>query len=233
MYLVALATILVFFIMYLLSTYSSHLDVNFNVNVDATKTQEFVSNTQQDECNVNDNASYPEPDIYTQMYAMANPPVTSNNRDTTIKPFEAFDTVGGQSDQTRQLAIMAATSMLSQKQPSPINLECTDEPAPCEESVVWKNTFPGCGSFHIPLESKNYIIDERVWQADLNPKIQERAALLGKEWDPYQHMRARQAYLQFISANFSDKSDPYMEAIEDLDDVNVSCVSEIQPTALA
>lgn len=118
---------------------------------------------------------------------------------------------------------------MAETQADPIELECPDGPPPCPEEVVWRNTFPGCGSFHIPIEGKNYFRDERLWQGDLNPKIQERFALIGKGWDPYEYMNARQAWMQFIATNNSTQSDKYMKPIDDLTDVDTTRVTDIEP----
>ena len=101
------------------------------------------------------------------------------------------------------------------------NLCPPDEPMPCPSNLQWQNTLPGCGSFHIPAKQnlgRSYLTDSRVWQGDLNPLIQERAALMAKEWDPYEHQKARQAWMQFLSTNSSAISDRYMKPISSVAD---------------
>lgn len=100
------------------------------------------------------------------------------------------------------------------------NLCPPEQEPPCPNNLQWQNTLPGCGSFHIPARvglPRSYITDSRVWQGDLNPLIQERAALLAKEWDPYEHIKARQAWMQFLSTNFSARSDRHMRPISSLE----------------
>lgn len=140
----------------------------------------------------------------------------------------AMDTVDtSQEDSARALgAAVLANHLAAQR---PVDLECPDEGVPCPQEVVWRNTFPGCGSFHIPVEGKDYFRDDRLWQGDLNPKIQARYALMGKQWDPYEYMDARQAWLQFIATNNSTQSDKYMRAIDDLTDVDATRVTDIEP----
>lgn len=140
----------------------------------------------------------------------------------------AMDTVDtSQEDSARALgAAVLANHLAAQR---PVDLECPDEGVPCPQEVVWRNTFPGCGSFHIPVEGKDYFRDDRLWQGDLNPKIQARYALMGKQWDPYEYMDARQAWLQFIATNNSTQSDKYMRAVDDLTDVDATRVTDIEP----
>jgi hypothetical protein len=140
----------------------------------------------------------------------------------------ALDTVDtSQEDSARALgAAVLANHLAAQR---PVDLECPDEGVPCPQDVVWRNTFPGCGSFHIPVEGKDYFRDDRLWQGDLNPKIQARYALMGKQWDPYEYMDARQAWLQFIATNNSTQSDKYMRAVDDLTDVDATRVTDIEP----
>lgn len=140
----------------------------------------------------------------------------------------ALDTVDtSQEDSARALgAAVLANHLAAQR---PVDLECPDEGVPCPQDVVWRNTFPGCGSFHIPLEGKDYFRDDRLWQGDLNPKIQARYALMGKQWDPYEYMNSRQAWLQFIATNNSTQSDKYMRAVDDLTDVDATRVTDIEP----
>lgn len=100
------------------------------------------------------------------------------------------------------------------------NLCPPEQPAPCANDLQWQNTLPGCGTFHVPAKNglpRSYITDSRVWQGDLNPLIQERAALLAKQWDPYEHMRSRQAWMQFLATNFSARSDRHMRPISSLE----------------
>jgi len=151
----------------------------------------------------------------------------------TIKPFDAFDTVGlQQTESSRGLATVAQAVFENQRKREPLDLECTAEPQPCGMETVWNNTFQGCGSFHVPAKAKNYAFDSRIWQGDLNPKLQERQALMAKEWNPYEHMRGRQAYMQFLSTNLaSSRRDPYTRPIDDLNDVDLRCLSEIEPVA--
>jgi hypothetical protein len=133
--------------------------------------------------------------------------------------------------QEQSAALLGATVLaqhMAQAQEDPIELQCPEEEVPCPQDVVWRNTFPGCGSFHIPIEGKSYFRDERLWQGDLNPKIQERFALMDKGWDPYKHMNARQAWMQFIATNNSSQSDKYMKAVDDLTDVNTTRVTDIE-----
>lgn len=151
----------------------------------------------------------------------------------TTAPWEPFDTAGTQqTDRSRALGLIAKSVIDSKVKEPALDLECSSDPAPCPENVEWQNTWAGCGSFHIPLKSKKYPLDGRVWQGDLNPKLQERQALLAKEWDPYAHMRARQAWMQFIAADFSSRSDKYMKPIDDLDAVDTRCLNEVEPVAL-
>lgn len=151
----------------------------------------------------------------------------------TIAPFEAFDTVGLQQiESSRGLATVAQAVFENQRKREPLDLECTAAPQPCAMEPVWNNTFQGCGTFHVPAKAKNYPFDARVWQGDLNPKLQERQALIAKEWNPYQHFRGRQAMLQFLSTNLNNRKDPYTRPIDDLDAVDLRCLSEIEPVAL-
>jgi hypothetical protein len=151
----------------------------------------------------------------------------------TIAPFEAFDTVGLQQiESSRGLATVAQAVFDNQRKREPLDLECSAAPQPCAMEPVWNNTFQGCGTFHVPAKAKNYPFDPRVWQGDLNPKLQERQALMAKEWDPYQHFRGRQAMLQFLSTNLNNRKDPYTRPIDDLDAVDLRCLNEIEPTAL-
>lgn len=141
-----------------------------------------------------------------------------------------MDTVDtSQTDSMQLLGATVLANHLAQRQEDPIELQCTEEEVPCPQEVVWRNSFPGCGSFHIPIEGKSYFKDDRLWQGDLNPKIQERYAVMGKEWDPYQYMNARQAWMQFIATNNSSQSDKYMHAIDDLTDVDTTRVTDIEP----
>jgi hypothetical protein len=142
----------------------------------------------------------------------------------------AMDTVD--TSQEESAALLGATVLahhMAQAQEDPMELQCPEEEVPCPQEVVWRNSFPGCGSFHIPIEGKSYFRDERLWQGDLNPKIQERYALMDKGWDPYKHMNARQAWMQFIATNNSSQSDKYMKAIDDLTDVDTTRVTDIEP----
>lgn len=236
MYVALLSTILVLFFIYLANVIGQPKDVNVEVNVPLP--QECP--TDEPEITVNDNPI--DEDLFDKMYAQATTEPTTRPHEggpealkeprsiTTLKPFDAFDTTGlQQTEQLRTLATVANASALQNIQRAPLELECSEQPDPCEEEVVWRNSFPGCGSFHIPLKAKNYSMDHRVWQGDLNPKLQERMALLDKEWNPYEHQRARQAYMQFIATNFSSKSDKYMEAIDDIDDVDPVCINEVEP----
>ena len=225
MYVALLSTILVLFFLYLANAIGQPQDIDVSVSVPPP--QECPHDLP--ETTVKENLS--DDGLYDKMYAQATANATlSHEGITTLKPFDAFDTTGQQqTEQLRSLATVANAAALQNMQRAPLELECSDQPDPCEEEVVWRNSFPGCGSFHIPLKAKNYSIDHRVWQGDLNPKLQERMALLDKEWNPYEHQRARQAYMQFISTNFSNKSDKYMEAIDDIDDVDPVCLNEIEP----
>lgn len=156
--------------------------------------------------------------------------------DDVIQPIAApfgsgmMDTVDTSAESGAQaLGATLLAHHMAESQADPIELECPDGPPPCPEEVVWRNTFPGCGSFHIPIEGKNYFRDERLWQADLNPKIQERYALIGKGWDPYEYMNSRQAWMQFIATNNSTQTDKYMKPIDDLTDVDTTRVTDIEP----
>jgi hypothetical protein len=142
----------------------------------------------------------------------------------------AMDTVDtSQEESARLLGATLLAHHMAQAQEDPIELQCPEEEVPCPQEIVWQNSFPGCGSFHIPFEGKSYFRDERLWQGDLNPKIQERYALMDKGWDPYKHMNARQAWMQFIATNNSSQSDKYMKAIDDLTDVDTTRVTDIEP----
>jgi hypothetical protein len=142
----------------------------------------------------------------------------------------AMDTVDtSQEESARLLGATVLAHHMAQAQEDPIELQCPQEEVPCPQEIVWQNSFPGCGSFHIPIEGKSYFRDERLWQGDLNPKIQERYALMDKGWDPYKHMNARQAWMQFIATNNSSQSDKYMKAIDDLTDVDTTRVTDIEP----
>jgi len=228
MYVVLLSTILVLFFIYLANVIGQPKDVNVEVSVPPPQACPVDVPA---ETTANDNLI--DEGLYDKLYAQvttADTATHSHEGITTLKPFDAFDTTGlQQTEQLRSLATVANATALQNIQRAPLELECSDQPDPCEDEVVWRNSFPGCGSFHIPLKAKNYSIDHRVWQGDLNPKLQERMALLDKEWNPYEHQRARQAYMQFISTNFSSKSDKYMEAIDDIDDIDPVCVNEIEP----
>lgn len=149
---------------------------------------------------------------------------------STAFGFGAMDTVDTtREDSARLLGATVLSNHMAQAQEDPIELQCPDEEVPCPQEIVWQNSFPGCGSFHIPIEGKSYFRDERLWQGDLNPKIQERYALMDKGWDPYKHMNARQAWMQFIATNNSSQSDKYMKAIDDLTDVDTTRVTDIEP----
>jgi hypothetical protein len=142
----------------------------------------------------------------------------------------AMDTVD--TSQEQSAALLGATVLahhMAQAQDDPIELQCPEEDVPCPQEVVWRNSFPGCGSFHIPIEGKSYFRDERLWQGDLNPKIQERYAVMAQGWDPYKYMNARQAWMQFIATNNSSQSDKYMKAVDDLTDVDTTRVTDIEP----
>lgn len=221
MYVALLSTILVVFVLYLVSVAGErHIDVN--VTVPGVQCAPAAA------------APTPPPadDLYDQLYAAAAPRMAAATPTVggITKPYEFMDTTGLQQiEAARSLATVAHAVAVQGKQRAPLEEQCSAVPDPCGEDVVWRNSFPGCGSFHIPLKAKNYAIDPRVWQGDLNPKLQERMALLEKEWDPYAHQRARQAYLQLLSTNFSSKSDKYMEAIDDLDDVDAQCLNEVEP----
>jgi hypothetical protein len=52
---------------------------------------------------------------------------------------------------------------------------------------------------------------------------------MGKQWDPYEYMNSRQAWLQFIATNNSTQSDKYMRAVDDLTDVDATRVTDIEP----
>jgi hypothetical protein len=222
MYVALLSTILVVFVLYLVSVAS---EPHIEVNVTVPGTQAACATTAPTH-------TPPADDLYDQLYAAAAPRMAADNAATggITKPYEFMDTTGLQQiEAARSLATVAHAVAVQGKQRAPLEAQCSAVPDPCGEDVVWRNSFPGCGSFHIPLKAKDYAIDARVWQGDLNPKLQERMALLEKEWDPYAHQRARQAYLQLLATNFSSKSDKYMEAIDDLDDVDAQCLNEVEP----
>ena len=140
---------------------------------------------------------------------------------------DTFDTSMESGAQALGATVLA--HYMAQSQNDPIELECPQMDVPCPQEVVWRNTFPGCGSFFIPIEGKDYFRDDRLWQGDLNPKIQERYAVMEKQWDPYQYMNSRQAWTQFIATNNSAQSDKYMRAIDDLTDVDTTRVTDIEP----
>lgn len=231
MYVALLSTILVVFFLYLTTVMGgTHVDVS--VTVPPTDTAVPAATAAA--------PSVEDDDLYDRLYAAAAQQPGALGYDgqagiagggiTTLKPFDAFDTTGQQQiEASRGLASVAAAVAQQGKQRAPLEEACSAVPDPCADDVVWRNSFPGCGSFHIPMKGKDYAIDQRVWQGDLNPKLQERMALLEKEWDPYAHQRSRQAYMQFIATNFSSKSDKYMEAIDDLDDVDPRCLNEVEP----
>jgi len=129
----------------------------------------------------------------------------------------------------QNLGTAVLANYMAQAQSDPIELECPETEVPCPQEVVWRNSFPGCGSFFVPIEGKDYFKDDRLWQGDLNPKIQERYAVMAKEWDPYQYMNSRQAWMQFIATNNSTQSDKYMRAIDDITDVDTTRVTDIEP----
>lgn len=236
MYVALLSTILVLFFLYLTTVVGgTQVDVAVTVPPRGAECPVSTPNAASGAPALDDD------DLYDRLYAAAAaPPAGALGYDgqagitaggiTTLKPFDAFDTTGQQQiEASRGLASVAAAVAQQSKQRAPLEEACSAVPDPCGDDVVWRNSFPGCGSFHIPMKGKDYAIDQRVWQGDLNPKLQERMALLEKEWDPYAHQRSRQAYMQFIATNFSSKSDKYMEAIDDLDDVDATCLNEVEP----
>lgn len=177
----------------------------------------------------------PQQDMATHASNASSPVAAVKSMPASDPPFNngtEFN-YGAVTEGARSLATVAMAQVQAQRAREPIDFECSPEAVPCPDTVVWQNTFPGCGSFHIPLEGKDYAKDNRIWQADLNPLIQERAALMAKEWNPYEHMQARQAYMQFIATNFSSKSDKYMKPISDLEDVDPRCLNEVEPVAPA
>lgn len=233
MYVALLSTILVVFFLYL-STVMGGTHVDVSVTVPPTRPAGATAAAPTSAPPGEDD------DLYDRLYAAAAEQPAALGYDgqagiagggvTTLKPFDAFDTTGQQQiEASRGLASVAAAVAQQGKQRPLLEEACSAVPDPCPDDVVWRNSFPGCGSFHVPMKGKNYAIDQRVWQGDLNPKLQERMALLEKEWDPYAHQRSRQAYMQFIATNFSSKSDKYMEAIDDLDDVDPQCLNEVEP----
>lgn len=126
------------------------------------------------------------------------------------------------------LGQLAYAGIDSQRSRPPIEAVCAETP-PCAPQVEWRNIYPGCGSFHIPLTGKVAPKDNRIWQGDLNPLIQERMALLNKDPNPYEFMNARQAWIQFISTNWDGRKDPYTRAVSSLDEVDTRCTNEIEP----
>lgn len=191
---------------------------------------------QREQSSLNNGEATPEFDIVEaeKMFLAARDAPQAPPPTHTIAPFEAFDTVGLQQiESSRGLATVAQAVFEEQRKREPLDLECSAAPQPCAMEAVWNNTFQGCGTFHVPAKAKDYAFDSRIWQGDLNPKLQERQALLAKEWNPYQHMRGRQAMMQFLSTNLNNRKDPYTRPIDDLSDVDLRCLSEIEPTVPA
>lgn len=151
----------------------------------------------------------------------------------TVAPFESFDTTGAEhTERARALGQIAHAAIESNRMRAPAAEECNEQDQPCDEEEVWQNSFPGCSSFHIPIEGGDPAHDHRVWQGDLNPLLQERMALQAKEWNPYEHMRARQAWMQFLSQNMSGLSDQHTRPIDSLDAVDVRCANTVEPLAM-
>ena len=134
--------------------------------------------------------------------------------------------IGGEKN-LMEMGASAISDTMKTIQPKILKDDCCPEPGMCDMHTVWKSTFAGCPSFHVrtgtiepgdPGACKDYTLDRRLWQADLNPLIMERSILSGKLWNPYEHMHARQKFLQFISTDFSSRKDKYCRRINNLEE---------------
>lgn len=120
----------------------------------------------------------------------------------------------------RDLGECAVNQAVDGMHPKPVQNNCQTDPPACPLETVWKASFIGCPSTYVKTEPcKNYTLDRRLWQADLNPLLMERGMLSGKEWNPYEHMHARQAWMQFISRDFSSRKDKYCREINSIEEV--------------
>lgn len=123
--------------------------------------------------------------------------------------------------QLQDATVQAYNDILKQTPITAFDPKCCPNPPLCGENVLWKGTFKGCPTTFATDPSMSVEVaplGDRYWVADLNPLMYERSIIMGAEWDPYQHMRARQGWAQFLSADLRRNTDKYTQPLNNIDD---------------
>jgi len=96
---------------------------------------------------------------------------------------------------------------------------CCPNPPNCSERVGWQARFKGCQTTFDDRGTTCEVAPRgaRYWVADLDPLIMERSRIAGAQWNPYEHMRARQMWVQFAMADKRKDTDPYTKLVPNLD----------------
>jgi hypothetical protein len=55
--------------------------------------------------------------------------------------------------------------------------------------------------------------DPKFWRGDLNPAINQRNMLIGAQWNFYNHLKAKQLWMQYLAKDMDSRRDPYTRLI--------------------
>lgn len=102
-----------------------------------------------------------------------------------------------------------------------LDTPCCPNPPTCPEREEWRFKFKGCPptfATQPSMQCEVAPLGDRYWVADLNPLLYERGLVSGAMWNPYQHMQARQGFIQFLTADMKKTTDPYSRPIKSLGD---------------
>jgi len=99
----------------------------------------------------------------------------------------------------------------------------------CPQGVSWEASFPGCQTTYWPNKEEVRVAprQNRVYVADLNPLIYQRSVVNGQIWNPYEHMQARQKFIQFICTDPNKRTDPYTQPIQQPSDTYTARVKDV------
>lgn len=96
---------------------------------------------------------------------------------------------------------------------------CCPNPPTCPERLWWQAQFKGCQTSYTDSDNPEIRcevapIPDRYKVADLNELLFERSIATAAEWNPYEHMNARQLFIQFINADMGRGGDPYSRPVK-------------------